>query len=185
MNPLLLDFPDSFDTERLTIRCPQAGDGAQVNAAIYESENELRPWFPWMKAALTVDEHEALMREARGKWLKREQLWMLVFLKGTDELVASSGLHDCNWEVPSFEIGYWCRTKYVGYGYVTESTKAITEFSFTHLKARRVQLICDDRNTRSAATAERSGFQLEGILRHNSLDVHGNLRNTRMYAQVR
>ena len=185
MNPLLLEFPDHFDTERLTIRCPQAGDGVRVNEAILESQNELRPWFPWMKSLATVDEHEALMREARGKWLKREQLWMLAFLKGTDELVASSGLHDCNWTVPSFEVGYWCRSKYVGFGYVTETTKAITTFAFTYLKARRVQLLCDDRNFRSAATAERSGFQLEGILRNDSLDVTGHLRSTRVYAQVR
>ena len=184
MNPILLDFPDSFDTEHLTIRCPRAGDGAQVNAAIAESMAELRPWFPWAKTLATADEHEALMREAQGKWIKREQLWMLVFLKGTDELVASSGLHDCNWAVPSFEVGYWCRTKYVGRGYITETTKAITQFAFEHLKARRVQLLCDDRNTRSAATAERSGFQLEGILRNDSLDVDGNLRSTRVYAKI-
>lgn len=184
MNPILLEFPDNFDTERLTIRCPRPGDGAQVNAAILESQTELRPWFPWMKTLQTVEEHEVMMREAHGKWIQREKLWMLAFLKGTNELVASTGLHNCNWEVPSFEIGYWCRTKYAGQGYVTEATQAITQFAFEHLKARRVQLLCDDRNARSAATAERSGFQLEGILRNDSLDVDGNLRSTRIYSRI-
>lgn len=184
MNPVLLDFPDSFDTERLTIRCPRPGDGERLNVAVAESLLELRPWFPWAKTLLTVNEHEALMREAQGKWIKREQLWLLAFLKGTNNLVASTGLHNCNWEVPSFEVGYWCRTNYVGYGYVTESTKAITQFAFDHLNARRVQLLCDDRNTRSAATAERSGFQLEGLLCNDSLDVDGNVRSTRVYARV-
>lgn len=28
-NPLLLSFPESFDTPRLTIRAPRWGDGAQ------------------------------------------------------------------------------------------------------------------------------------------------------------
>ena len=185
MNPVLLDFPDSFDTDRLTLRCPRLGDGARVNAVILESQAELRPWFVWMKTLATVEEHEALMREAQGKWIKREQLWLLAFLKGTDELVASTGLHNCNWEVPSFEVGYWCRTKYVGQGYVTEATKAITHFAFEHLHARRLQLFCDDRNTRSAVTAERSGFQLEGVLRNDSLDVDGNVRDTRVYSIVK
>lgn len=34
MNPILLDFPDSFETERLLIRAPRAGDGKAVYDAI-------------------------------------------------------------------------------------------------------------------------------------------------------
>ncbi|MNW43820.1 hypothetical protein D3C74_210310 [compost metagenome] len=46
-NPILLSFPDQFQTERLTIRAPQWGDGAAVNEAMRESANELRPWLPF------------------------------------------------------------------------------------------------------------------------------------------
>lgn len=31
MNPILLDFPESFETARLLIRCPIPGDGAAFN----------------------------------------------------------------------------------------------------------------------------------------------------------
>lgn len=37
VDPVMLEFPESFDTERLTIRSPQWGDGADVNEAIRES----------------------------------------------------------------------------------------------------------------------------------------------------
>lgn len=47
MKPILLDWPDTIETPRLIIRVPQAGGGAQLNAAIAESIDELRPWMPW------------------------------------------------------------------------------------------------------------------------------------------
>ena len=43
-NPLLLDFPDAIETERLLIRAPRPGDGAALNAATIASLDHLRPW---------------------------------------------------------------------------------------------------------------------------------------------
>ncbi|HLR62964.1 MAG TPA: hypothetical protein VK097_11090 [Lentibacillus sp.] len=37
MNPILLDIPEQFETERLLLRAPQSGDGVMVNKAIRES----------------------------------------------------------------------------------------------------------------------------------------------------
>ncbi|MBJ8190957.1 GNAT family N-acetyltransferase, partial [Bacillus cereus] len=54
-DPILLSFPDQFQTERLTIRAPQWGDGAAVNEAIRESANELRPWLPFARNLPTAE----------------------------------------------------------------------------------------------------------------------------------
>src|SRR5690554_970438 len=141
MKPILRDFPDSFDTDRLTIRSPRAGDGAELNAALRESWSELQAWMPWAAGEPpTVEESEARMREARARFLQRENLWLLLFLKGTQTLVGSSGLHRINWDVPRFEIGYWVRTFYSGKGYITEAVQGITSFAFDVLRARRVEI---------------------------------------------
>ena len=92
---------------------------------------------------------------------------LLLFLKGTGTLVGSSGLHRIDWEVPKFEIGYWCRTGFTGRGYVTEAVRGISAFAFDVLGARRVEIRCDSRNLPSARGAERAGFRLEGELRNN------------------
>ena len=42
----------------------------------------------------------------------------------------------------------------------------------------------DERNLRSRRLAERAGFELEGTLRRDRLDLEGKLRNTRVYAIV-
>jgi len=58
VNPVLLDFPDSFETERLTIRSPMPGDGEELQAAVVESIDNLRPWMPWADHIPTVEEEE-------------------------------------------------------------------------------------------------------------------------------
>jgi RimJ/RimL family protein N-acetyltransferase len=182
--PILKDFPDEFETERLLIRSPMPGDGAEVYAAVTESLDELKPWMPWARMELTLEVEEENMRRARARFLERSDLTLLLFLKGTDTLVGSSGLHRMDWSVPRFEIGYWCRTRYAGRGYVTEAVRGITGFAFEHLGARRVEIRSDTLNRRSASVAERAGFRLEGELRNAELGADGNPRNVLVYSMI-
>lgn len=101
---------------------------------------------------------------------------MHLFLKGTDTLVGSSGLHRIDWPVPRFEIGYWCRTSFSGQGYVTEAVRGIADFAFDHLDARRVEIRCNPQNHRSAHVAEYAGFRLEGELRAFERSPNGGVK---------
>lgn len=184
MNPILLDFPDSFETERLTIRAPKPGDGAIIADAVRESLAELRPWMPWARDEPSAERTEALVRERAADWIARKDLMLVLFLKGTDTFVGGSGLHDLDWEVRRFEIGYWVRTKFAGQGFVSEAVNGIADFAFRHLQASRLEIRCDARNVRSAAVARRCGFFLEGILRHDDLSVDGELRDTMIFSKI-
>ncbi|RNB89917.1 N-acetyltransferase [Brevibacillus fluminis] len=185
MNPLLIDFPTQFTTDRLLIRMPQPGDGAVVLQAILASQAELKPWMPFAQKEQTPEDVEINIREAHIQFLKREDLRLLVFLKETGELVASSGLHRIDWEVRKFEIGYWIDTRHSGKGYMTEAVEGITRFAFEHLHARRVEIRCDARNVKSRAIPERLGFVLEGILKHDDLAMDGiELRDTCIFSKV-
>jgi RimJ/RimL family protein N-acetyltransferase len=185
MNPILLDFPDQFKSARLLIRCPRPGDGAMINAAVVESFAELTLWMPWAKTLPSVENTEEYVRNAHANFITRKAL-PLIFLRKSDGMfVGSSGLHDIDWDVPKFEIGYWVRTSLSRQGYVSEAVNAITAFCFDNLKARRVQIRMDDRNDKSWRVAERCGFTLEGTLHNDALGVQGDVRSTRFYAKVK
>lgn len=186
MNNILRNIPDTLESQRLLIRSPRPGDGAAINAAVLESLAELRPWMPWAQQTPTVDDNEIYAREAYVRFLKREDLPLLLFHKETQIMVGSSGLHRINWAVPKFEIGYWARTPYAGQGYITEAVAALTTFAFTTLGAHRVEIRCDARNERSAAVARRSGFTLEGTLRcEDRCPMTNELRDTLVFAKVK
>ncbi len=184
MNPILLDFPDSFDTERLTIRAPRYADAREIVTAVNESLDELRPWMPWAASPVEVEATEMRLRAAMAKWITREDLLLHIYLKGTSTFIVGSGLHRIDWGAGKFEIGYWCRTSYSGQGYVTEAVNALTDFAFRYLWANRVEIKCDTRNVKSAAVAKRCGFLQEAILRHDSLGVDGGLRSTYVFSKI-
>ncbi len=183
MNPVLLDFADSFETRRLTIRSPMPGDGAELQAAVAESIADLRPWMPWADHVPTVEEYEEMVRHGHAKFLTREDLWLLLFLKDTHTLVGGSGLHRMDWDVPRFEIGYWVRSRFARQGYITEAVRGVTRFAFETLGARRVEIRCDALNERSRRVAERAGFELEATLHKHALSVEGDLRDTLIYVR--
>jgi ribosomal-protein-serine acetyltransferase len=183
---LLRAVPEALDTGRLTLRCPRAGDGLEVNTAVIESIAELRPWMHWAVEPIPLEQTEINMRAAEADFIMRKSMRYLVFLKGTPTLVGTCGLHHPSWTVPSFEIGYWARTRFAGNGYITEAVTALTEMAFNQLGARRMQLVCASTNVRSAAVARRTGYQLEGILRNAARHhITGALYDEMVFSQVR
>ena len=90
MNPLLIEFPTEFSTERLLIRMPKPGDGKAVFAAVQASIHELKPWIPWAQNQQTEQETEINVRDSYIKFFKREDLRLHIFLKSTGEFIGSS-----------------------------------------------------------------------------------------------
>ena len=184
-NPIMLDFPDSFETERLIIRAPRAGDGQAVNDAVRESHEHLKPWMPWAQTIPEVEETEEIVRRGAVRWILREDLWMLLFRKSDGLYVGGSGLHRIDWSVPAFEIGYWVCKSLEGKGFISEAVKGITNFGFGLLSAERIEIRCDTRNRRSASVAQGAGYTLEGTLRHNAWANDGTLRDTHVFSMIR
>jgi RimJ/RimL family protein N-acetyltransferase len=187
MDPLLFDFPDSFESERLVIRAPRPGDGRAVYDASVETLADLRAFpasLPWAMAEPSVELSESFCGTGHANFIQRKDLPMLLIERGSGSLVGASGLHRFDWSVPKFEIGFWCRRSRQGEGFITEAVNAIAAFAFQTLKARRVEAFSDDLNVRSCRVCERAGFELEGVMRNERVDPNGTLRNTRIYARL-
>ena len=83
MKAILRDFPEELETERLTIRAPRPGDGAEMSRALHESWAELQEWMPWAQGSPPAEaDSEARLREGRARFLTREDLWLLSSSKG-------------------------------------------------------------------------------------------------------
>lgn len=188
MDALLEDVPERIDTERLILRCLRGSDAAALNEAVRESIDQLRLCMPWAQTEPSLLQSESECRRMQAKFLLREDLPMAMFERAADgsegAFVGGTGLHRIDWTVRRFEIGYWCRTRCQGHGFVTEAVRALTQFAFAHLRARRVEVRMDDTNPRSWRVAQRAGFDLEGVLRSDSLTPQGEPRDTRVYARL-
>ncbi len=177
-------FHESIESEHLIIRVATPEDGKMFNEAIVESADHLKDWLAWVSPVPTLDESVFSCRRAYARYLLNEDLMVFFILKSNGELIGGSGLHNANWMLRQFEVGYWGRTKYAGQGLMTEGVRALTQHALKDLNANRVFLTTDEKNTASWKLAERAGFALEGVLRLDRLDLQGNLRNTRLYSMV-
>jgi RimJ/RimL family protein N-acetyltransferase len=187
-HPVMLDVPDQIETERLIFRAVKPGDGAVHYSAFRESVADLRRFLahlPWVKVEPSLANSEKYCRGVHISFLQREHLAYFVYLKSDQSFVGGIGLLRIEWDVPRFEIGYWCRSGVHGKGYTTEAVDGITEFAFTQLAAKRVEIRADDMNIGSWKVAEKAGFPLEGILRNWDRDAVSNeLRDLRIYAKT-
>lgn len=187
-NPVLLDIPDRIETERLLIRAPRPGDGAVIHASVVETLDDLRRYpasMPWTMEQPSVEKSEEHARRGAANWIIRADFPVFAFLRTTGEHACNCGLHRFNWETRVFEIGWWCRKRFQGQGLITEAARAVTEFAFTHLGARRVWCGADDANEKSWRVAERLGFEHEGTLKSERCDPDGTRRTMRVYAATR
>jgi len=131
-----------------------------------------------------VDDARVTIARMQAEWLLREDLPLGVFDLANGALLGGTGLHRINWNIRTFEIGYWLRRSAEGHGYMAEAVQLLTRMAFDTLQANRVEIRMDARNTRSEQIPKRLGFIHEGTLRNNIPDAHGQPRDTHIYALI-
>lgn len=184
MNPIQMEFPNHFETTRLHLRCPIAGDGTNVHEAVMESIDSLKLWMNFVNPVPTLERLEEHGRLSHAHFITREDLQFYVFGKENQRFLGSVGLHRPDWKVRKFEIGYWLRHSATGQGVMTEAVNGLTQFASDYLKANRLEIRCDPRNAASRKVAERCGYHLEAVLLKNYVNPTG-LSDDCVYTKVR
>ena len=160
-------------------------DAPLLYEAVEEARDHLRPWMPWADTHRAIEESLDWIYRVRADWLTRTNMICGMFdAANSARYLGGTGLHPRTWDVPSFSIGYWIRPTATGRGYVTEAVKLLTGFAFGVLGAKRIEILCDERNTASANVARRAGYVLEGIRRNDALDTAGNVTSTMFFSRV-
>lgn len=181
-DPLMLEVPEVFETERLILRCHQPELAQALNDAIRESHHELRAWLPWARELQTVEQTMAFIRTSIADYVMRRNFGYVMLHKSTAEVVGTVGVQVRNWDVPSFEMGYWTRTSAAGNGYMSEAVRFLTDYFVVQVGARRMLIRCDANNKGSAGVAKRCGYVYEGTHINFQRNVDGDLYDMEHYA---
>ncbi|MFN8375736.1 MAG: GNAT family protein [Anaerolineae bacterium] len=173
MHKLLLDLPTHLETERLTVRCYQHGDGTLYYDLCQRSKMHLTPFEADnpIHFVNSPDDAEILMRRFILSWAARDAFFFGAWDKSTGAFTAQIYVGVINWSQREFELGYIVDPAQQGKGYVTEAARAVLGWIFRHLNARRVRLACNEANVRSWHVAERLGFKREGLMRQTHDDI--------------
>jgi aminoglycoside 6'-N-acetyltransferase len=187
MNNMLLEFPTSFESERLSLRCYRPGDGKWYYSMSLRNSEHLRRYEADNVAADVVNEEaaELLVQKLAQEWEKRNCFFIGAFDKESGEFVAQVYVGPVDWKLPEFQIGYFADVDHEGRGYVTEAVRTTLGIIFNQLDAHRVRLECDETNVRSIRVAERCNMTREGSLRENKRNPDGTYSSSLIYGLLK
>ena len=178
-------MPTLIQSERLLIRAPRPEDAPALNEAILETFDELYRWMPWARQRPTIEDSLEVCTRMAGNWADLKDFPLFAFEKQSGRFILASGCHARDPDVPSVEIGYWCRKSEQGKGYVTETVLAVTDVAFGQVGAKRIEIRCDSDNVKSAEVARRCGYILDAEFKNSRRNVLGELGSTPIFSQIR
>lgn len=168
----LLDIPTQLETERLILRLLDESDAAELFARMEASREFLSQYLGWaVDKFLTEADTVAEIRRYRACFYSRDDLHYFLFEKSSGEMVGSAGGHCSMLRTPTWEIGYSLFEPYLGNGYATEGVKAVLQYMIEVLKAKRIELVIQEKNEPSQRLAKRLGFTHELTQREHEWNV--------------
>ena len=185
MNPLLLDLPIKFSSDRLLLRCYRPGDGAMYFQMLRTNWDHLYEFLPpSLMAVQSEEDAEIVFRRQMADWNLRNLFIFGVWEKATGTYVGESYLANADWDVPRIEVGYFIVKASTVKGCATEAARATIRFAFEHLKVLRVELRCATDNKASIRVAEHCGFVHEGRFRQNHRKKDGTVVDMLWYGML-
>jgi ribosomal-protein-serine acetyltransferase len=174
MDPNLSDLPEELEADRLVVRKYKAGDGAAL-FTLLERNNNREFLYPNVEEVATIKDVEAAevkVCQHTVEWEARKRFVMGIWRKTDSLYIGEIWIEPKDWDVPSFELGWFLDQGFQGKGLATEAARRSLTFLFTNLHAHKVIVITRDTNQRSLRLAERLGFKQEGHFREARIE-HG------------
>jgi ribosomal-protein-serine acetyltransferase len=138
----------------VTLRRWRDTDAPALYALVQEALEHLRPWMAWVSDDYSMAAATDFVTATADDWAAGTAFNYAIFvsgrLAGAASLMARIGPR-------GLEIGYWLHPAFVGRGAATRAAGLLTEEAF-RTGARRVEIVTDVANLRSAAVPRRLGF---------------------------
>lgn len=178
----VMEIPRRIDTERLALRVPHMGDASAIFAG-WAQDVEVTRYLTW-RPHRQIQETQAFLQNCLSAWEHETRFPYVITLKESSEVI---GMIDPRIEGTKVGIGYVAARAHWGKGYVTEATRAVSDWALRQPSIYRVYATTDLENMASQRVLEKVGMQCEGILRKYIL--HPNIsdipRDSYMYAIVK
>ena len=149
---------------------------------IFSHPEVMRYWSypPWQDISQA---QEWLMHVQEG-YQTRTSLQLGIERRADRMLIGTCTLFQFHGPSRRAEMGYVLGRPYWGFGYMNQALRALLRYAFETLDLNRLEADIDPRNTASAKTLERLGFQKEGYLRERWIVDH-EVSDTALYGLLR
>jgi [ribosomal protein S5]-alanine N-acetyltransferase len=156
---------------------------ADIEAVREASGDPHIPLITTVPAAFTEDEGRRFIERQWSRAAQGTGYSFAIADAGTDHAVGQIGLWLKDLSEGRASIGYWVVRSARGQGAAASTLRALALWALRDLQIPRLELQVEPWNMASIRTAERAGFQREGLLR-SWQEVGGTRRDMYMYARL-
>ena len=160
VNPL--DVPRLVAGDRFVLRAWELGDLPLVQEA---SGDDLIPLITTVPSAYSQEAGEAFVRRQWERASSGSGYPFVIVRVEDGRPVGNVGLWLKDLSQGRASLGYWVAGSARGQGVAAEALRAVASWALDVLRIPRLQLYVEPWNVASQRTAERVGFQREGLLR--------------------
>ncbi len=173
--------PVTLTTPRLILR-PLTDADISALFAIFSHPEVMRYWsYP---ALTDITQAQAMLQRIQANYREGGAMRLGIERRSDGEMLGTCSLFSVHEASRRAEIGYALARAAWGAGYMHEALTALVTHAFTTLDLHRLEADIDPRNSASARTLERLGFQKEGHLRERWI-VEGEISDTAWYGLLR
>ncbi|MCR4917893.1 MAG: GNAT family N-acetyltransferase [Alphaproteobacteria bacterium] len=175
----------TIQTKRLDLKPLVATfDFANYLFGVISKNIEFFKYMPWADIKNAEQEFDFL-RSAEKGWKKQTKATYGLYLRDNGDFVGVCSFFDIDWDDEVGEIGYWLDPKYAKQGYMSEAANAVAN-EFFNTGFQRIVIKANPENIASCKTAEKCGFEREGLMRNCCFNLGLNKREDLvLYAKVK
>ena len=166
---------------RVTIRPYRAEDIPAVFDAVRESIPEVSRWARWCHPDYAVEDTRSWVRHSIDAWSRGIECNFVVVDARQPRVLGTCGLNQVLREDGVANLGYWTRSSVTGRGMATAAACLAVRYGFRYLGLNRIEIVASVHNEASRRVAEKTGAQLEGILRSRFV-VRGEVHDAACYS---
>lgn len=155
--------PIEIDGIRYRLRPFEPGDLRVVEEA---SRDDFIPLITTVPSEWTPEEGRAFLDRQNSRLSEGEGWSLAIVDRQRDRAVGQIGLWITHLQKGRAEIGYWIAESGRRQGAASEAVQALSDWAFEQLDVDRLSLFIEPWNTASIKTAERAGYEREGLLRN-------------------
>ena len=148
-----------------------------------ESVSEVRPFMPWCRPDLTVDDARSWIG-AQVAAFEARTAFEFVIVAPDGRFLGGCGLNQIDDANRRANLGYWVRSSATRRGVAPAAIRLLVPWAFTKTDLVRLEVVVSVENAASLRTAEKSGATREGVLRAR-LVLHGRLHDAVVLSFVR
>jgi RimJ/RimL family protein N-acetyltransferase len=142
------------------------------------------PLIGTLPARATPEQAREWIERNRRRWAAGSGFSFTVAEASTARPVGHTGLWVRELAAGRASAGYAIAPGARGHGYAADALRALTAFGWSLPELHRIELHIEPWNTASVRTAERAGYEREGLLRSHQ-EIGGGRRDMLLYAAVR